>query len=115
MDEELKVMGFPNEFNQVLLNILSNAKDAFMDNKIYAPLVKIKAFKENGKAVITLTDNAGGIPTDVIGKIFDPYFTTKDKGTGIGLYMCKVIIEKNMGGNLSVRNVEGGVEFRIEV
>jgi signal transduction histidine kinase len=64
-----------------------------------------------------ITDNGGGIPESVMDKIFAPYFTTKEKGkgTGIGLYMSKVIIEENMGGRLSVRNIEGGAEFRIEI
>jgi signal transduction histidine kinase len=67
--------------------------------------------------VVTVADNAGGIPEHVIDKVFDPYFTTKspDKGTGIGLFMAKTIIEKNMEGRLSVRNTAEGAEFRIEV
>jgi C4-dicarboxylate-specific signal transduction histidine kinase len=67
--------------------------------------------------VVTITDNGGGISTDVMPRIFDPYFTTKEKmqGTGIGLYMSKIIIEQNMGGSLTAENVEGGVAFRIEV
>ena len=67
--------------------------------------------------MVTITDNAGGIPENVIDKVFDPYFTTKgpDKGTGIGLFMSKVIIEKSMDGRLTTRNIESGAEFRIEV
>jgi two-component system, NtrC family, C4-dicarboxylate transport sensor histidine kinase DctB len=67
--------------------------------------------------VITISDNAGGIPEAIIGKIFDPYFTTRgpEKGTGIGLYMSKIIIEKNIPGHLSVRNTGEGAQFRIEV
>jgi C4-dicarboxylate-specific signal transduction histidine kinase len=66
---------------------------------------------------VTITDNGGGISADVMPKIFDPYFTTKEKtqGTGIGLYMSKIIIEQNMGGSLTARNVADGVAFRIEV
>ena len=67
--------------------------------------------------MLTIADNAGGIPEEIMDKIFDPYFTTKgpDKGTGIGLFMSKTIIEKNMNGTLGVRNTEQGAEFRIEV
>jgi len=66
---------------------------------------------------VTINDNAGGIQEEILEKIFDPYFTTKgpQTGTGIGLFMSKAIIEKNMGGNLSVRNLNGGAEFRIEM
>ena len=77
----------------------------------------MRSWKEDGRAVVTITDNAGGIKEEIIDKIFDAYFTTKElgKGTGIGLFMSKTIIEKNMGGRLTVRNVGDGAEFRIEV
>ena len=77
----------------------------------------VRLFREGGKGVLTITDNAGGIPADVLDKIFAPYFTTKgpDKGTGIGLFMSKTIVEKSMNGTLSARNTERGAEFRIEV
>jgi two-component system, NtrC family, C4-dicarboxylate transport sensor histidine kinase DctB len=111
------INGFPTEFVQVLLNILINARDALLHRKPEDPNIRVRLFVEGKKAVVTITDNAGGIPEDIIDKIFDPYFTTKgpEQGTGIGLFMSKTIIEKNMHGRLSVRNVDSGAEFRIEV
>jgi PAS domain S-box-containing protein len=117
VDEEVSIEGCQNEYAQVILNILMNAKDALLEQKIVNPLIVLRLFSEHGKAVLTVTDNAGGIPDAIIDKIFDPYFTTKgpDQGTGIGLFMSKAIIEKNMGGRLTVRNIGDGAEFRIEV
>ena len=117
VDEEVPIEGCLNEYAQVALNILINAKDALLERKTEHPRIVLRLFSDRGKTVLTVTDNAGGIPDAIIDKIFDPYFTTKepDKGTGIGLYMSKAIIERKMGGKLTVRNVEGGAEFRIEV
>ena len=110
------ICGFQNEFAQVLINIVNNAKDALNERKISDPRVAINLFREKGSAVVTITDNAGGIPDEILEKVFDPYFTTKgQQGTGVGLFMSKAIIEKNMGGRLSVRNVADGAEFRVEV
>ena len=74
-------------------------------------------YTEDEKAVVSISDNAGGIPEEIIGKIFDPYFTTKGPqlGTGVGLFMSKAIIEKNMNGRLTAQNTAEGAEFRIEV
>jgi C4-dicarboxylate-specific signal transduction histidine kinase len=114
---EVDVFGYSNEYAQVLLNILSNAKDVLVERNVAAPRIGISISGTEDRSVVTITDNGGGISTDVMPKIFDPYFTTKDKmqGTGIGLYMSKIIIEQNMGGSLTARNVEGGVAFCIEV
>jgi len=113
----LTAVGYPKEYAQVLLNILGNARNALVERKIAKPIIKLAAFSENGKAVVTVTDNAGGIPGKNVGKLFDPYFTTRKTagGTGIGLYMSKNIIEKNMAGKLCAANVEGGAQFRIEL
>jgi PAS domain S-box-containing protein len=115
--DDLQIEGYSNEYAQALLNLLGNARDALLERAVAAPVIRVKLFREEGRAVVTVSDNAGGIPDDVIDRIFDPYFTTKEesKGTGIGLFMAKTIIEKNMEGRLSVRNVEGGAEFRVEV
>ena len=111
------VNGYPNEFAQVILNIISNARDALLARKAANPTLLIKAYTENSRTVVTISDNAGGIPEEIIESIFDPYFTTKgpDKGTGLGLHMAKTIIEKNMNGTLKVRNLVDGAEFRIEI
>ena len=116
-DREAVVYGTPNEYSQVILNILMNAKDALLDRKVPAPRVVVRLFREGGRAVLTITDNAGGIPPEIFDRIFDPYFTTKgpEKGTGIGLFMSKAIIEKNMNGKLTVQNTDTGAQFRIEV
>ncbi|QWR78464.1 sensor histidine kinase [Candidatus Magnetomonas plexicatena] len=119
-DALLIVLGYPNEFKQVVLNILNNSKDAIVSKKKISFRIRgcinvnIGNNEDKSKIITTISDNGGGIPDDVIGQIFEPYFTTKEKeGTGIGLYMSKTIIETNMGGSLTVRNIEGGAEFSI--
>lgn len=109
--------GYPNEYSQVLLNILNNAKDVLMERKITEPCIRIRVSSEERLSVVTIWDNGGGIADDILPRIFDPYFSTKmpDRGTGIGLYMSKTIIEQNMGGALSARNIDGGAEFTIEI
>jgi len=109
--------GYPNEYGQVLLNILRNVSDVFFEREVTEPKVVIHLFKENQRTILTISDNAGGIAEEIKDKIFEPYFTTKDpeKGTGLGLYMSKAIIEEHMGGTISVRNTTDGAEFRIEV
>jgi PAS domain S-box-containing protein len=116
-DGDVFAEGYPNEYAQVLLNILLNARDALQQEMTREPKITIGISRKNERAVVTIGDNAGGIPEDIINKVFEPYFTTKgpDKGTGVGLYMAKTIIEKNMCGSLSVQNTGAGAEFRIEV
>ena len=111
------VSGYPNEYAQVLLNILMNARDALVEHNVDDARILLNTFAEGGTTVVTVTDNAGGISKEIIDRVFDPYFTTKrpDKGAGIGLFMSKAIIEKNMGGLLTVRNTGDGAEFRINV
>ncbi len=120
-DEELIVDGYENEFKQVVLNLITNAKDAIIEKLGVAKkggIIEIKTYKkEENMAVLTVTDNGGGIAPDIIEKIFEPYFTTKDqtKGTGIGLYMCKMIIEDNMNGLIFALNEPNGARFQIEL
>ena len=115
--QDIQVVGYANEYAQALINIIVNARDALSESRVAKPLISIRISGENGRSLVTVLDNGGGIHEDDLPKVFDPYFTTKGsvKGTGISLYMSKMIIEKNMNGRLSVRNVDGGAEFRIEV
>ena len=114
-------IGYQSEYQQVVLNIVNNAKDALVDNNIENPTISIAISicsnldKNNQCCKVVISDNAGGIPEDVINRIFEPYYTTKEqgKGTGMGLYMSKMIIEENMGGKLMVENIHGGASFTI--
>jgi PAS domain S-box-containing protein len=117
VDPGLTAFGYPKEYAQVLLNILANARDIFMARGTEKARVILRAFAEDNKAVVTIEDNGGGIPETIKDRIFDFYFTTNeaDGGTGIGLYMSRNIIEKNMGGTLSAENTDGGALFRIEL
>ena len=110
------VKGYPNEFAQVLLNLFSNAKDAFHMNEIKKREIYIKIKEDEKYVTLEFLDNAGGIPTDALAKVFDPYFTTKGfkEGSGIGLYMSKMIIEKSMNGQFKVENSFGGAQFSIK-
>ncbi len=110
-DENLFVLGYPNEFYQVIINLLNNAQDAFREKRVLHPQVFIEVFKEHKKIMIVVRDNAGGIPESVIERIFDQFVTTKgSKGTGIGLQMVYSVLKK-ISGKIEVRNVKEGAEF----
>ncbi|AXX86360.1 two-component system sensor histidine kinase [Malaciobacter marinus] len=113
--EDIEVYGYTNEFSQSILNILSNAKDALIEKKVEDAKVKIRVYKDKNSAIVQIEDNAKGISEDIKDKIFEPYFTTKEegKGTGIGLYMTKTIIENSMGGAIIVENINLGACFTI--
>ena len=115
--DEINIRGFQGEFSQVILNLLNNAIDILLEKHISSPKIIISAHQLPNGVTINIQDNAGGIPDDIIDKIFEPYFTTKEegKGTGIGLYMSKMIVENNMMGNLSVHNDSAGANFVIEM
>jgi len=108
---------YPNELKQVILNLIKNAEDALVENKTTDPYIKIKTYQKGDKIILEVSDNAGGIPKNVLSKIFDPYFSTKKKkdGTGLGLYMSKTIIEDHCGGAMSAYNNEEGAVFKIEL
>jgi signal transduction histidine kinase len=117
MAEDSEVFGYPREFAQVILNILSNAKDILVERKVKNAYIKLSLARGDKFALIKVQDNGGGIHKDIIERIFEPYFTTKhaSRGTGIGLYMSKIIIEANMQGYLNVRNTEEGALFTIKL
>jgi len=114
--EKYEISNLESEFKQVVLNIINNAKDEFnkdnLDNAI-----NIRINKIDNAINIQIEDNAGGIPEDIISRIFEPYYTTKEQGdgTGLGLYMSKMIIETNMSGKLTAYNNESGAVFEISL
>ena len=105
--------GYPNEFTQVILTLMKNAKDAFEEHPSNNMRITLEVRSEKGKACICVRDNAGGIPDDLIDDIFELYVTTKEDGTGLGLNIAKRVIENNMNGRITVQNTEEGAEFRI--
>jgi signal transduction histidine kinase len=107
------IEGFPNEYSQVVLNIMNNAREILKKNRKVNRVVKICLKEENEKSVLTISNNGGKIQRELLPKIFEPYFTTKEEGTGLGLYMSQTIIEKNMKGKLLVSNIKDGAEFKI--
>ena len=112
---DVEIYDYENEFSQVLLNIITNAKDALVSNKIEKPIIKINISKIENNLIVKIKDNANGINEKIIANVFEPYFTTKGKGngTGIGLYMSKLIIEKNMNGKIEAKNNKEGAVFKI--
>jgi PAS domain S-box-containing protein len=112
--EDIQASGFPNELSQVFLNILSNAKEAMLERNVTNGKIEINLHCSGDRVDIAIRDNAGGIADDILPKVFDPYFTTKEKGTGIGLYMSKMIIG-HMNGNIEARNTDEGAEFVVSI
>jgi len=114
-----KVVGVLNELSQVIINLIQNSKDAYLFNNIEKKIITINLSEEKISnklyAKLQIKDNAGGIDKENLDKIFDPYFTTKHKsqGTGLGLFMSKMIIEKSLEGELSHKNFEDGSLFII--
>lgn len=110
-NENIKVHGVKNELSQIILILISNAADALegIDN----PWIKVRVIASSAEIIITIEDNAKGIKSKDIKKIFEPYFSTKESGTGIGLYLVKTIIEKSFEGRIKIQNTEEGVQFTL--
>jgi len=107
--KDFSIYGNQNEFEQVILNLINNARDMLVKREINTPYISIMI----GNHTLMISDNAGGIENANINKIFEPYFSTKEKSDGIGLYIAKTIIEKEMKGTLTVRNSTEGAVFTI--
>ena len=115
-NENYLAIGYPNALRQIIINILNNAKDALIENHIEKKEVIVTLFNENDYILISIEDNAGGIPLHIIDKIFNPYFTTKkENGTGLGLYIAKLMIEEKMNGEIDVKNTSKGANFEIKL
>ena len=108
------LVGYKNEYTQVLINIINNAKDILIQRKILNPKIKIVISEIKEEIIISVEDNAGGVKVQPIENIFKPFFTyDKIGGTGVGLFMSKLIIENNMNGKLLVENTKDGALFKI--
>ena len=112
-----KIYTYPNELRQVILNIIKNAEDVLLERKIENPAIYIKTYNDDTYSYLEISDNAGGIPKNIIDKIFDPYFSTKMKkdGTGLGLYMSQIIVRDHSNGDIIVTNGEDGAIFTLKI
>ena len=110
-----KVEMYQNEIMQVILNIVKNSEDNFIEKGTKDPKIRIETKTMPAHYEIIISDNGGGIPPHIIDSVFDPYFSTKDEknGSGLGLYMSKMMIEEHSGGLLQVENIKDGVAFSI--
>lgn len=115
--EDVEVLGISNEFTQVIVNLLKNSRDAFVENSVLIRKIDIEIKKDDAFVYVRVTDNAGGIKEKERYKIFEPYFTTKhaSQGTGLGLFMSKMICEKGFNGSLDVTSKKGMTNFDIKI
>ena len=115
--EKVEVFGVLNELSQVIINLIQNSKEAFICNNIKEKKINIAIIKEHNFAIIKYKDNANGASSEIIDKMFEPYFTTKHQsnGTGLGLFMSKMIIEKSLDGTIEVINYKNGLQFDIRI
>ncbi len=112
-----KITTYPNELKQVVLNLIQNAIDIIDENSIQKPLITLRTYRKENRLILEVEDNGGGIPEEIIGNIFNLYYSTKRSkdGTGLGLYMSKIMVEEHCGGVLSVDNKKDGALFAVEV
>ena len=116
IDPNISIMTYKNELLQTILNILKNSIDAFKEKKKSKKKISVVVVNNEESILITIEDNAGGIRTDILQKVFEPYFSTKSKnGTGLGLYMCKTIINEHLHGNISLESNKNGTKVAIQL
>jgi C4-dicarboxylate-specific signal transduction histidine kinase len=117
IDETVQVKGFPNELSRTIVSLLSNSKEAFDKRKIEAPRVNISVESDGENAILFLDDNGGGVEKDLEEKVFEPYITSKPptEGNGLGLFFCKMVVENQMGGKISLNNHQAGVRVTISL
>jgi len=113
--EDVVITSYQNELSQVIFNLLTNAIQALQKADISDGKIYIEIIKDYKYAHVLISDNALGIDKKLLNKIFEPYFSTKDKGMGIGLYMAKIIIQEHMQGLLTVKNISNGAQFKISL
>ena len=115
LQQESELFTYKKELEHIIMNIIANARDAFENTQNEEKLIHLQTFVKNNLFVIKIADNAGGIEDALIDRIFEPYFTTKEtnKGTGLGLYMSKKILQEHLNGDIFVQNTKDGAEFSI--
>jgi signal transduction histidine kinase len=118
LDDEIQIYGFKTDLEEVIMNIINNARDAYMGNHIEGKkTITFQALAENGFYLFSIRDEAGGIPEEIRKKIFEPKFSTKDKGIGfgIGLHFAQLTIENEFGGSLTLHSYPSGSDFQIQL
>ena len=116
-ETEVRLYSYPNELIQVFLNILNNSKDAFIENNIENRMISVEIEDSATEVSIVFKNNAGEVESDLLEHLCKPYFTTKDeeKGTGLGLYMCEMIIKNSFNGTFSLQNIKNGLATTITI
>ncbi|MBU1216742.1 PAS domain S-box protein [bacterium] len=117
IDRNIVLNSFISELKQVMLNIFKNAEDALLESKTENPSIWVKGYGDNENIYISIEDNAGGVSENIVNEIFDPYFSTKKQkdGTGLGLYMSKIIVQDHIHGQLVFKNSDVGASFTITI
>ncbi len=115
IENDKKIKAYENEYSQVVLNFLTNAKDVLIQRDVKEPKIELNLQIKENKSILSVLDNGGGINNNDIERVFEPYFTTKDKSSGIGLYMSKIIVESHFKGEINILNTSKGACFSVEV